>query len=566
MKYAISLLLFCLFTVSAAFATPVGPMNYQGRLLDNQGIPVTGSYNFVVKIYNAPTNGVLKYQEQHDAVPVDDGVYSFKVGTGTSQGGDSEWDINLWQLNLNNLYMEIMVNGETLTPRHELTSAPHAFTATLALAAESLGGKTAAEYENILEGVCVAGQGKWFNKVSRCLGRGAVFNQPVALSDLMDPVSTDFSNLDLTDADISGITLSNVDFSNTTLKNTVINAGAMTNINLTGATIEGLTSTSPLTNTPINFTDASIKGVNMQYWDLSSATLAGSSSMNLSKCPAALPVDWSCNDQSGGYKLKLLWTLLGPYVNLSKTSLVAGDLAKRDDEAEIKKSVFSGINLQHANFEGVKLNGVVFSAADLSNANFNNTTIQNVLFYSNMSNVSMYNADIMETRFSAENLSAGVQATRFSNVQIAFTASGAYFDVVGSRLENVQFTYGTGLQIVADNTTYFDNVAFMVPLGSLYLENAVIYRGIYFAPGTEGLSFVDPQFYGGNITGDFTSANFSGGTFVNVSFAGVDLTGATGLDSAYVTFQNVSWANAICPDGYLVRYAYQTCTGHLTPL
>ena len=188
-------LLFSL-VVSTAHATPVGPMNYQGRLLDNQGIPVTGSYNFVIKIYHDPTSGTLKYQESINSVAVDDGVYSFRIGLGPKTGGDSLWDIDLWQLNLNDLFLEVVVNGETLSPRHELASAPHAFTATLALSAGALGNKTAAEFDNILEGVCVSGQGKWLDKINKCLGVGATVTNET-LATMMETPDTNFQNLKL---------------------------------------------------------------------------------------------------------------------------------------------------------------------------------------------------------------------------------------------------------------------------------------------------------------------------------------------------------------------------------
>ena len=61
MKKISSFIILCVLC-SPVFAWTIGPMNYQGRLLDNAGIPVTGSYNFVVKIYNDPTTGTLKYQ------------------------------------------------------------------------------------------------------------------------------------------------------------------------------------------------------------------------------------------------------------------------------------------------------------------------------------------------------------------------------------------------------------------------------------------------------------------------------------------------------------------------
>jgi hypothetical protein len=72
----------------AAIATAQVPslINYQGRLTDANGDPVTGSKNFAISIYDAATNGTLLYTETIGAVTLDDnGVYSFQFGgTGTS--------------------------------------------------------------------------------------------------------------------------------------------------------------------------------------------------------------------------------------------------------------------------------------------------------------------------------------------------------------------------------------------------------------------------------------------------------------------------------------------------
>ena len=61
-------------------------INYQGRLTDASGAPVTGSKNFSISIYDAPTAGNLLYTETIGAVSLDaNGVYSFQFGgTGTS--------------------------------------------------------------------------------------------------------------------------------------------------------------------------------------------------------------------------------------------------------------------------------------------------------------------------------------------------------------------------------------------------------------------------------------------------------------------------------------------------
>jgi hypothetical protein len=72
----------------AAIATAQVPslINYQGRLTDANGDPVTGSKNFAISIYDAATNGTLLYTETIGAVTLDDnGLYSFQFGgSGTS--------------------------------------------------------------------------------------------------------------------------------------------------------------------------------------------------------------------------------------------------------------------------------------------------------------------------------------------------------------------------------------------------------------------------------------------------------------------------------------------------
>lgn len=61
-------------------------INYQGRLTEANGAPVTGSKNFAISIYDAATGGNLLYSETIGAVTLDaNGVYSFQFGnSGTS--------------------------------------------------------------------------------------------------------------------------------------------------------------------------------------------------------------------------------------------------------------------------------------------------------------------------------------------------------------------------------------------------------------------------------------------------------------------------------------------------
>jgi len=406
MKQLLNALFITLLVVTNTWAaTPVGPMNYQGRLLDDAGIPVTGNYNFVVKIYDDPVAGVLKYQESHNALSVDDGVYSFKVGTGTNVTGS--WDIDLWQGNLNDLFLELMVNGETLTPRHELTSAPHAFTATLALSAGALGNKTAAEFDNILQGVCIASKGKWLDNIQRCLGAGATITNENAATMASD---LDYSNLDLTKADITGTQFANANFSNTIFKNTELTIGNFSGANLSGARLDGVIS-SGMSAISINLSNATLTNMSLSGWNLSAATVSGLSAANLTACPSTLPAQWFCAEMKSGSNT---YFLFGPGANLSADSVAAISkhgfrLLNMDDNHFVNK------NLSGASFEGIDLSGIDFSNANLSGANLDYTTILSGSFgNTNLNGTSFRFSQITSTLLNT----ATLDGNDFSNANI----------------------------------------------------------------------------------------------------------------------------------------------------
>lgn len=78
----------------AIFANAQVPslINYQGRLTDSNGAPVTGSKNFSLSIYDAATGGNLLYSETIGSVTLDsNGVYNFQFGnSGTSNSQVTE--------------------------------------------------------------------------------------------------------------------------------------------------------------------------------------------------------------------------------------------------------------------------------------------------------------------------------------------------------------------------------------------------------------------------------------------------------------------------------------------
>ncbi|MDB4388298.1 DUF4815 domain-containing protein [Akkermansiaceae bacterium] len=76
---------------TTAFAEVPALINYQGRLVNGVGNPVTGSKEFKLDIYDSQTEGTLIYQETLADITLDeDGAYSFQFGSGESRTETSE--------------------------------------------------------------------------------------------------------------------------------------------------------------------------------------------------------------------------------------------------------------------------------------------------------------------------------------------------------------------------------------------------------------------------------------------------------------------------------------------
>ena len=103
-------------TATSAVATTI---NYQGHLADANGNPLNGTVSLTFAIYDAETGGnVIWGPETHAAVNVQDGLFS--VGLGTIQPLSAE----VWTGG--DRYLEITVNGQTLSPREPIRAVPFA--------------------------------------------------------------------------------------------------------------------------------------------------------------------------------------------------------------------------------------------------------------------------------------------------------------------------------------------------------------------------------------------------------------------------------------------------------
>ena len=118
-----NLLLAGLTVAFLAFLVGCGPvltntMSYQGRLTDSGGNPVNGTRNFVFRLFTATTGGSPIWTETQSGVPVNNGLFEVTLGQMTPLD-----EANFHQP----LYLEVEVQGQTLTARQKLQGSPYAF-------------------------------------------------------------------------------------------------------------------------------------------------------------------------------------------------------------------------------------------------------------------------------------------------------------------------------------------------------------------------------------------------------------------------------------------------------
>ena len=106
--------------ISLVYASDIPKViNYQGKLTDPSGVGVDDTVAIIFRIYDAPTGGLILWTEAHPLVPVENGLFEVMLG-GT-------FPINLPFDRA--YYLEMEINGETLSPRVQFLTVPYAFRA-----------------------------------------------------------------------------------------------------------------------------------------------------------------------------------------------------------------------------------------------------------------------------------------------------------------------------------------------------------------------------------------------------------------------------------------------------
>lgn len=125
----------CLLLVGTVLAAPPGLINYQGVLRDASGDPRNGTFNMIFRFFDAQAAGSEMLLDTHIGVlgvTATNGLFSTQLGSGlvTPGAGPTTFtSLDAMFSAKDAVWLEIVVNGETLSPRVRVVSAAYALNA-----------------------------------------------------------------------------------------------------------------------------------------------------------------------------------------------------------------------------------------------------------------------------------------------------------------------------------------------------------------------------------------------------------------------------------------------------
>ncbi len=113
------IVLLILLIVSISFGTINEKLTYQGKLTDVSGIGINDALDITFNIYDVETGGSALWTEAHSAVTVQKGLFSVVLGESSPITLDFDGEY----------YLEIVVDGDAMSPRSPITAEGYAFRA-----------------------------------------------------------------------------------------------------------------------------------------------------------------------------------------------------------------------------------------------------------------------------------------------------------------------------------------------------------------------------------------------------------------------------------------------------
>jgi len=127
-------------------------INYQGKLVDSTGTPITGTKTITFKIYDVSSGGTPLWQETQSVI-VDKGVFNILLGS-SSDLGQLSFDVPY--------HLSIQVAGDAeMAPRQKISSAGYAFKAKKAENTEKIVGIQASALPEINKLLALDSEGKF---------------------------------------------------------------------------------------------------------------------------------------------------------------------------------------------------------------------------------------------------------------------------------------------------------------------------------------------------------------------------------------------------------------------
>ena len=159
-RWMVSITLLLALPAALHGASPPPLINYQGVLRGAGDEPLTGSYDMTFRFFDAETGGAEILRDQHlaanaQAIMVDGGLFSVGLGSGMvvdGSGPNTYTSLDAMFLDFDQVWLEVQIGAESLSPRTRVLATAYALNATNAASADTLDGQSSSFYLNTSSG------------------------------------------------------------------------------------------------------------------------------------------------------------------------------------------------------------------------------------------------------------------------------------------------------------------------------------------------------------------------------------------------------------------------------